>query len=249
MWTLESAHRLEEKWNLADWSYVHVAAASAFVLFLAMLALGERGGIRWHSLVHAVVTGYLSLACVYLNYQNPAAHLCEGTPTSFHLFVPAITLGYGAFDMFEAMTTKLGKDFLLHGTATISVMAYFCQTGFPEIVLPFLLMEISTVHLVFMKATFLSERVVFVNMVLFVATFFLFRLMVCPYIWWGIARQALSHSPDNACLPWHLKYATVGFGMTFNLLNSYWGYKVLRKFLRKLAGKEAVKQDNALKDI
>ena len=109
--------------------------------------------------------------------------------------------------------------------------------------------QISTVHLVFMKATFLSERVVFVNMVLFVATFFLFRLMVCPYIWWGIARQALSHSPDNACLPWHLKYATVGFGMTFNLLNSYWGYKVLRKFLRKLAGKEAVKQDNALKDI
>ena len=95
-------------------------------------------------------------------------------------------MGYGIFDIFEATTKSLSKDFLIHGISTFGVMAYFCEYNIPEIVLPFLLMEISTVHLVFMKSSYLSETAVAVNMGLFVLTFFFFRLMICPYLWWGV---------------------------------------------------------------
>ena len=32
---------------------------------------------------------------------------------------------------------------ILHGVATLSIMAYFCEYGVPEIIVPMLLMEVS----------------------------------------------------------------------------------------------------------
>lgn len=188
--------------------------------------------------------------CVYLSYQHPASNLCQGPLTNFHRITPAITMGYGLFDMFEVMTKSLSKDFLLHGVATFSVMAYFCEIHMPEIVLPFLLMEISTVHLVFMKANFLSEKMVAVNIALFTLSFFLYRLIICPYLWWGIVRQTLivDGEEDHTCLPWHFKYNVIAFGMLFNVLNAYWGYKIILKVQRKASGKEGIKQGNTLKE-
>mmetsp|Transcript_28290 Transcript_28290/g.40433 ORF Transcript_28290/g.40433 Transcript_28290/m.40433 type:complete len:252 (+) Transcript_28290:210-965(+) len=242
---------IDETLGLSNWSSRQVAIITAITL--GLLYRHEKWGIRWYSLLHAILSGYLSLICVWTSYHHApsSATLCDGPLTSLHRITPAITLGYGLFDILEATVKSLPRDFLLHGFATFGVMVYFCEYHIPEIVLPFLLMEISTVHLVFMKATNLSEQMIGVNLAMFVLTFFLFRLMVCPYLWWGIVRTTFAEEEvegSMACLPWHFKYFWLLFGLIFNGLNSYWGVKIILKVLRKATGKEKMKEGNALKD-
>ena len=157
---VDSIQWLDGTLGLASYSTRQIAIITALILGVILATLHEKGGIRWHSLIHAIVSGYLSLICVWISYHHnndSASSLCDGPLTTFHRITPAITLGYGIFDICEVMTKSLSYDFLLHGIATLGVISYFCEYNIPEIVLPFLLMEISTVHLVFMKSTHLSE--------------------------------------------------------------------------------------------
>jgi len=111
--------------------------------------------------------------------------------------------------------------------------------------------KISTPHLHLMRVSFFSEAGLAVNMGLFAFTFCLFRLVVCPYLWWEILITTWEYRDDpisQACLPWHLKYVVLFFGMFFNCLNAFWAYKIVKKIMRKMSGKEKVKDRNDLKD-
>lgn len=111
--------------------------------------------------------------------------------------------------------------------------------------------KISTVHLHLMRVSFFSETALAVNMALFTLTFFAFRLIICPYLWWGILQKIWKYSDNSvsqACIPWHFKYVVLGFGTFFNCLNAYWAVKIVKKLMRKLNGKEKVKDRNDLKD-
>ncbi len=113
------------------------------------------------------------------------------------------------------------------------------------------LLQISTINLGLMRTTFISETALAANMGLFVLTFFAYRIVICPYLWWGIFITSWENRDNpisQACLPWHFKYVTFIFGMFFNCLNSFWFYKILRKLRRKLSGKEKVKERNSFKD-
>jgi TLC domain len=102
-----------------------------------------------------------------------------------------------------------------------------------------------------MRAPFFTEVTLAANMGIFVLTFFAFRIVLCPYLWWGIFTTCWDNRANpisQACLPWHFKYVTFVFGMFFNCLNAFWSYKILRKLLRKLSGKEKVKERNSFKD-
>jgi len=249
---LDTIQWIDDTLGLADYTSRQIAIITAVILGILLITLHEKGGIRWYSLIHAIISGYLSLLCVWTSYYySPSSSLCDGPLTVLHRITPAITMGYGIFDIFEATTKSLSKDFLLHGIATFGVMAYFCENDIPEIVLPFLLMEISTVHLVFMKSTYLSEKSVAANMGLFVLTFFFYRLMICPYLWWGIIKTLFFDEVDAAaisCLPPNFKYFWLLFGIIFNGLNGYWGVKIILKVLRKINGKEKMKEGNSLKE-
>lgn len=101
-----------------------------------------------------------------------------------------------------------------------------------------------------MKAPILSETSLAINMAFFTFTFFLFRIFICPYLWWGIFSNTWQHRDDptsQACLPWHFKYVVFVFGMFFNTLNAFWAYKIILKVRRKLNGQEKVKERNDLK--
>ena len=109
-------------------------------------------------------------------------------------------------------------------------------------------------HLMLMKAENLSNGLMGVNLGLFVVTFFVFRLMICPYLWWVTVRATLfgdggaEEEVGMECLPWHFKYFWFVMGMIFNGLNSYWGFKIILKVMRKVSGKEKMKESNGLKD-
>jgi hypothetical protein len=101
-----------------------------------------------------------------------------------------------------------------------------------------------------MNAKHISETALAANMGLFTLTFFAFRIVICPYMWYSIFMTVYEHrdTPESqACLPWHFKYVVFAFGMFFNCLNAFWGYKIIRKVKRKLSGLERVKDRNDLK--
>ena len=130
-------------------------------------------------------------------------------------------------------------------------MAYFCEFGVPEIIVPMLTMEISTINLAVMRATFMSELFTMCTIGMFILNFFAFRIILCPYLWWGIfvATWENRNNPESqACLPWHFTYVTFVFGVFFNCLNLFWFQKIIEKLIRKLRGLEKLREKNDLKE-
>jgi TLC domain len=90
------------------------------------------------------------------------------------------------------------------------------------------------------------------NMLVFVVTFFLARLVYGPYAiyqhsyyLYTVGRTA---EESKACLPRGFDHVITIVGMFFNILNAYWFYKILRKLQRKLKGTEGVKESNEYTD-
>ena len=172
----------------ADWSSRQIALGTIIVLGGLYLAFEKKYDVNWYSMVHAAVVGYGSLACVLINYflsQNPEeglaeplrSVLCQGPLTRLHSIIPAISMGFGLFDIAEGIHNG-GWDFvshrdmvgggqsigrnthrmlptvqILHGLATFSVMAYFCEYDFPQIITPMLLMEVRIyLHTILMRS-------------------------------------------------------------------------------------------------
>jgi hypothetical protein len=258
---LSLIHAFDQATNASEWAQHSrkVALLSAIILGGIRFVARQKYEVNWYSLLHAFTTGCLSAVCVWLNQfgavaltgtaEPLGAILCQGPLTTIHAIVPAITMGFGIFDIIEGFSH--GMDFIMHGVATFSVMAYFCELGVPEIIVPMLMMEISTINLCLMRATFIYDYMVPINIFFFVTSFFAFRIILCPYLWWGIFSTTWEHRHNptsQACLPWHFKYVTFTFGMFFNCLNTFWFIKIIKKFHRKLSGKEKIKEKNSLKD-
>jgi len=243
----------------ADWSSRQIALGTIIVLGGLYLAFEKKYDVNWYSMVHAAFVGYGSLACVLINYflsQNPEeglaeplrSVLCQGPLTRLHSIIPAISMGFGLFDIAEGIHNG-GWDFILHGLATFSVMAYFCEYDFPQIITPMLLMEISTPFLCLLRATFFNEKALAANMALFGISFFLFRIIIVPYLWFGIfwaAYRNLYNPQSHECLPWHFVYVVFTFGMFFHCLNLYWATRIIRKVRRKVSGIEKISEGNGL---
>lgn len=238
-----------------------VGLASCITLFIISKVIGKKFGVNWCSWFHACLVGSMSFVAVWLNVyaaesftgttEPLGAVLCRGPLTTFHSIVPAVTMGYGVFDLSEGI--GMGKaDFILHGVATLSIMSYFCEYGVPEIIVPMLLMEISTINLVFMGAgAYMSENATILNIAIFTVNFTIFRMVICPQLWWGIftATWENRNNPiSQACLPWHFSYVVFVFGMFFNCLNMFWFVKIISKMIRKFTGTEEWKAKNHVKE-
>jgi len=246
-----------------DWatSSAKIGIASVIVLTIVHKVVEKSFDVNWCSFFHAFVVGLMSFVASWLNIFAAEALtgtpeplggvLCKGPLTTWHSIVPAITMGYGIFDLKEGIL--MGKpDFIMHGVATLTIMSYFCWYGVPEIIMPMLLMEISTINLVFMGATkHMSELANLVNVIVFSLSFTIFRMIVCPKLWWDIwiATWKNRDNPDSqACLPRHFTYVVFVFGMFFNCLNTFWMIKIVQKLRRKISGTEKWKTKNHAKE-
>jgi len=202
-----------------------IALGTAICLYGVSKTIGKKYGVNWFSFFHAIAVGNMAFVAVYLNVfaaealtgttEPLGAILCQGPLTTFHSIVPAITMGFGFFDISEGL--HMAKpDFILHGFATLSIMAYFCEYGVPEIIVPMLLMEISTINLCFLGAgDHMSQLMTILNIAIFTINFAIYRMFVCPYLWWGIWTATWEHRNNpvsQACLPWHFTYVVFVFG-------------------------------------
>jgi hypothetical protein len=242
------------------WNLRLVGLATVLTLAVVRSLLQKKRGIDWYALLHALVSGLGSIACVYLDYfasealtgtTEPLRSIqCQGPLTSLHRILPAITMGYSMFDILDGMTISV--DFALHGAATFSVMAFFCEHNAPHIIAPMLLMEVSTIPLTIVRADFVSETVTASIQASFAIFFLIFRVVMVPLIWGKLILTMVEQGSTDAytsCFPSYFMPVAFGFGMVFHSLNAFWFYKIIKKIRRKMRGIEKVQANNELKQL
>jgi len=211
------------------------------------LVLGKKYKVDWDAFIHAVLSGTGSAMCYYLDIfaavdmrgvSEPLGSVqCLGPLTSLHRILPAITQGYAICDIINGFTLG-GRDAISHGFATFFVMALFNEMNASHIITPMLLMEISTIVLATMKATFYTPAMKMLTIALFVLLFFITRVVMTPYI---IIETIIDVKKNpGECHHPALFTSIVVFSVFFIGLNFYWFVKIIAKVHRKLSGKEKI---------
>lgn len=238
------------------WKYRDIAIATVLVLLVVRSVCHKKGGIDWYALLHALVSGLGSLACIYLDFESarltgtpePLRSMqCNGPLTSLHRILPAITLGYSLFDLTDGL--NLSFDFVLHGGATGLVMLYFCYYDAPHLLGATLTVEISTIFLTMVRAEIFPDAVSIANMGMFVIAFFLFRILLFPCLWFVLVSCMWAERNSETylnCFPPSMLWFSFTIGLVFHVLNFYWFYKILKKVERKMSGKESTRARNDL---
>jgi TLC domain len=246
-----------------EWNLHIVAVTTAIFLLMVRLVLHQKRGIDWYALLHAIVSGGASLAIVYLNFfaaenltgvAEPLRSItCQGPLTSLHRVLPAITMGYALFDLLDGVSMGL-PDFIFHGAATFCMMAFFVEQDIPEVVAPYLIMEVSTIFLTMVRADFFTSNMTMMTQALFVLNFFIFRIVLVPVLWLELLWTMYSNTQkqrrgtdESSCLDSSALPVMVG-GLLFHMLNCFWFVKIVKKVRRKLSGKEDIQSNNDLKD-
>ena len=109
-----------DRYGARTWNFAHVVVLTALILGAIRVGIKKQWNVDWYSVLHAAVTGYGSAVCVYLSVfaaeqltgsKEPLRSIqCQGPLTSLHRLLPAITAGYGLFDIIEGL--HLGMDFV-----------------------------------------------------------------------------------------------------------------------------------------
>jgi TLC domain len=239
-----------------EWPYWKIAGTFAAVLWGVRMVGQKRLGVDWYAMVHALVSFVGCAAVVYLDavaserltgIPEPNRSLqCHAPLTSLHRILPAITMGYSLLDLFDGLFISV--DFALHGAVTMLVLAYYCAIEAPHIVEPLLIVEASTVFLVLVRAEFMSDAAAALNQALFVITFFLSRCVASPYLHYRILTVLWTDDDWRSCYPGHFLPVSFVSGLFFHCLNYFWLYKIVRKVLRKMQGKEGIRANNDIAD-
>lgn len=235
------------EWNL------RVVACFSFLFFGAIrYFLNKKQGVDWLGFIHALVTGFGGLLCVYLSSYTETREplrsvLCHGASTSLHRLLPSIMTGYAVFDLLDGLA--LGTDFLSHGVVSLLFTGYLSERGLSHFFTPFLIMEISTIFLNLLHAEFFTTTMKMANMGIFTLTFFLTRVLFGPIYWYYNVIDLFQYGrSDEAlqCLPKYFPETVFVVGGFFMALNQYWFYRIIKKWLRKLKGLEGITSNNQL---
>ena len=257
-----------DQYNAIEWNLTYVAITTTVVLGIIRIVFQKYHGIDWYAFLHAMISSMGAVMCLYLNfttshqlhniyhmnnttmvslltYPEPLRSIqCHGPLTSLHRILPAV------FDFYDGLTISI--DFMIHGLVTFLTMYCFNYIfRAPHIMAPMLFMEGSTIFLTVVKADFLPNSIVFMNQMMFTFAFFVCRLVVVPYFWMELMITMYRHQNDRAfqqCFPSHFIISCFLFGMFYNILNTYWFIKIVRKARRKILGIEKPKERNDLSD-
>mmetsp|Transcript_54 Transcript_54/g.74 ORF Transcript_54/g.74 Transcript_54/m.74 type:complete len:268 (+) Transcript_54:70-873(+) len=242
-----------DSYGAQEWNLRIVGATSAIIFLSIRMQFKKKYNIDWDALVHAWITAVGSVICCYFDanpqYIHPSSSPvieepmnsitnCSGPLTSFHRILASITLGYAICDIINGVSNN-SKAGIVHGVATMAVMALFVEwLQAPEIIAPMLVMEISTVVLAAIKASFFGPAMLIAAQALFVLTFFVSRVVWTPYLMVVTLRVMMVHGIGSCYPEKPLFYVTLVFSIFFTGLNYYWFYLMILKVRRKLTGKE-----------
>lgn len=138
---------LDSNLGSADWEPRQVAIATAVILGVIRVTFADTYGVTWYSFIHGVVSAYFSAMAVWLSVfasvpltgmSEPLRSItCQGPLTSLHRFVPAITMGYGLFDIFDGLSHGLDfvRVFVFGGSPNFFIVWFAHTFVFPNIYL------------------------------------------------------------------------------------------------------------------
>ena len=164
------------------------------------------------SLFHSIITGIPSYI-VYITNPNIIVYLSE-TPSemiSYHYkIIPCITLGYGIYDIYDAIRTKQ-MDYFIHGS--IIILGYGTMLYYNGLHLALIgcINECSTIFLNIAKTTYTK--------LLFFVVFTYIRFYLFPIIMYNYTYT----NPHNIV---HY-YITLTCFISLNILNCVWYKKMI----------------------
>lgn len=203
---------------------------SAAIFFGMRKSIGHKYDVDWDAFVHAIISGFGSAICIYLN-SNAALSMngiteplgsiqCNGSLTSLHRIIPAVTQGYAVCDIINGF--RLGPAFLAHGIATFTVMHLFNENNASHIITPMLVMEISTIVLAVLRANFFTPTMQLLTQASFALLFFISRIIISPAVHFEIAKLMFLNKDEMVnCIPILIFYMTLLFGAFFHGLNLF----------------------------
>jgi hypothetical protein len=212
---------------------VHIAALSIVVFFSVELV----GRETWFTdelaaLIHSVSCMVLTGATVVLDLSTGRDIYCFCScpiePPWTASVLPAITMGYGVYDLVVGIRRHARMDYSLHGIVLILACGAVCMTGQAHTVTYMMLMEWSTVFLNLrrLKSVFIDAAFAFL--------FLLIRLVIVPVIWTTWVYRFYRGSTDTSCIPLVVPWAALFGGIIVNSLNVYWGRLLIVKVREKI---------------
>lgn len=237
-----------------------VISFAAFLLLAAIkVILGKRGDVDWYAFLHAIVIALGGLICLFMDANaseidhrgtpEPLRSVrCMGPLTPLHSILPMILLGYSFIDVFDGLVTAR-MDTTIHGVILGSLMMIACASGTQHIFAYGLIMDLSTVHLNLLKVKWSRPEFGTLNLVSFVVTFFVTRVVAVPFTWaqWLLTYQEEYSAADKTpCHPSYFFWVHFAFGVAFHSLNAYWMYHIAVGAWKRLKGNPSQELENKL---
>lgn len=167
------------------------------------------------ALIHAIIStiGYTAV-CIYQPLILTDYPVIYNNPRDIYIIVPLISCGYSFYDLYIGLKSKK-VDNIIHGVIfSVSFVGVFYGNVMPISNLV-LLCETSSV---FLNLRPYKSKI---NDLLFVCTFFIYRLIITPAL-----AVIYVLNPNNT---FRLFYACGSFSIT--LLNVYWFSLIYRKYI------------------
>ena len=177
------------------------------------------------SLFHHMIT---ASAANYLLYNEPEKiyNIMDYNVNDYSIlykYIPLISCAYGYFDLYHAIIDKKTKDFIFHGIFFISTTTWMMYHNLLHIAYPGLLLETSSIFL----TTINFHPVIKFP---FCVSFLFYRNLLLPYITvkWLLTMENL-YTPEI-----NNEKIIMTFTMMINILNFYWGNKIIKKLKKHL---------------
>lgn len=175
------------------------------------------------SLIHSIICGVgYNMGIIY----NPAIiydyYSITANISDIYIFVPLISFGYAFYDLYIGIKSKKFEN-ILHGMLFLS---YFCYFYYKNMLGSMHVIMITETSSVFLNLRPFGNKI---NDILFIISFFIFRLIICP-----VTIYLYLINPDNVEKP------IVFWGMvSLTSLNIYWFYFIVKKALNTIMVKIA----------
>jgi hypothetical protein len=193
-----------------------VLSSLLFFIYIDTKKLFKNDRIINSALIHSIISG-LGTNIGLMMYPNLITDFNETIQDMHQIFllVPLISFGYSFCDLYVGIKSKKLEN-IVHG----SVFSLSCAGAYKYgvIMSGYLIMQTETSS-IFLNLRPFNKKWIDLS---FIVTFFIFRLMLCPYLIF-----MYSINPEN-----NGKIIITGGSFIITILNVYWFYYIIKKAIR-----------------
>ena len=228
--------------SLAAFPHWIVLAACSTLLWFVIELIGRK---TWftdelaafgHSFTCMVLTGATVMLDVSTGRDIYCFCSCAIEPPWTATILPAVTMGYGFYDLLIGIHRHARWDYSMHGVVLILACGAVCVSKQAHQVTYMMLMEWSTVFLNLRRL-----KSIYIDF-MFALLFFVIRIGVVPFVWTKWMYRFSRDDTNTSCIATIVPWAALFGGIILHVLNIYWArflFIKVRKKVRELAAATA----------